>query len=157
MLSPEDIYLLTFSPPSDISKNHNFLFSLENGCGGRLTASSGSFQTDGWPRSYRQENFQCEWTVELPSSTGRIEFTIDDSRFGINGRSPCHTDHIEFFDGTSSNANSLQKVCGLVSFYSGRLPTITTTSSTAKVVFTGTENANRPASRIGVRVTYRTV
>ena len=131
--------------------------SIGNLCGGELTGASGSFQTDGWPNSYRQENFQCEWIIRLPNSGARIEFTIDNSAFGINGRPPCTSDHIEFFDGTNSNANSLQKICGFERLYNGQLPHVTTTSSTAKVVFTGTEISSRPASRVGVRVTYHTV
>ena len=125
----------------------------DNGvCGGRLTAASGSFQTPGWPTSYPQENFQCEWIIELPSSASRIQFTVDDSAFGINGRAPCTNDRIQFFDG---NGNSLEMVCGARRLYN--FPPITTTSSRARVVFTGSENPSRPRSRVGVRVTYRTV
>ena len=128
----------------------------DNGvCGGRLTAASGSFQTPGWPNNYPQENFQCEWIIELPSSASRIEFTVDDSAFGINGRAPCTNDHIQFFDGTTSNANSLLKLCGVRRNYDFR--PITTTSSRARIVFTGSVNPNRPASRVGVKVNYKTV
>ena len=133
------------------------VYYTANGCGGQLTAASGSFQTDGWPNAYRQENFQCEWTIEIPNNNGRIEFTIDQSAFGINGHSPCTTDHIQFFDGTSSNSNSLQKICGLARFYESGIARITTSTSRARVVFTGSENARRPGSRVGVRVNYRTV
>ena len=125
----------------------------DNGiCGGRLTAASGSFQTPGWPNNYPQENLQCEWIIELPSSASRIEFTVDDSAFGINGRAPCTNDRIQFFDG---NGNSLDMVCGARRLYD--FAPITTTSSRARVVFTGSVNPNRPRSRVGVRVTYRTV
>ena len=81
-----------------------------------------------------------------------IEFTIDDSAYGINGRDPCPTDYIQFFDGTGSNANSMYKLC---KFENPGL--ITTSSSQARVVFAGSVNPYRPASRVGVRVTYRTV
>ena len=125
-------------------------------CGGPLTAASGSFQTPDWPTSYPFENFQCEWFIELPNSAATIEFTIDDSAFGIKGRPPsCPTDHIEFFDGNSSNADSLNMICGLPSSYN-TLPITTTTSSVARVVFTGSDNS-RPSSRVGVKVDYVTV
>ena len=128
----------------------------DNGiCGGRLTAASGSFQTPGWPTSYPQENLQCEWIIELPSSASTIEFTVDDSAFGINGRAPCTNDHIQFFDGTTSNANSLLKLCNVARNYDFK--PITTTSSRARIVFTGSVNPNRPASRVGVKVNYKTV
>ena len=123
-------------------------------CGSRLTAASGSFQTEGWPSAYRRENFQCEWTIDLPSRDATIQFTIDQSAFGILGNpSSCTSDHIQFFDGTGNSANSLQKICGLLKFYEDGMPIITTTSSTARVVFTGS-NRRRPLSRVGVKVDY---
>ena len=122
-------------------------------CGGRLTAASGSFQTPDWPDSYPTKNFQCEWIIDVPVS-GTIEFTIDESAFGITGRPPvCPTDHIVFFDGNSTNANTLNKICGLEKFYQSGLPVITTSSSVARVVFTGTDRS-RGSSRVGVKVDY---
>ena len=124
-------------------------------CGGRLTDISGSFQTPGWPDSYPFENFECEWIIDVPNS-GTIEFKINETAFGIKGRppSPCTTDHIEFFDGTSSNAVSLNKICGLTIHYPSGLPIITTTSSVARVVFTGSSNLQRNPNRVGVKVDY---
>ena len=93
------------------------------------------------------------WIVDVAGAES-IEFNIDDSAFGINGRPPCTNDHIEFFDGTGSNAASLRKTCG----HSGlaNLTPITTSSSSARVVFTGSVNQHRPASRVGVKVDYVT-
>ena len=125
-------------------------------CGGTLTAASGSFQTPGWPNSYPQEYFQCVWIIDVAGAES-IELNIDDSAFGINGRPPCARDHIEFFDGTGSNAASLGKFCGLIRFETVTLTPIATNSSRVGVVFTGTANPHRPASRVGVRVTYTTV
>ena len=82
-------------------------------------------------------------------------FTVDDSAFGVNGRAPCTNDHIQFFDGTASNADSLLKLCNLPRNYD--FQPITTTSSRARVVFTGSINSRRPASRVGVKVDYQTV
>ena len=128
----------------------------QSGCGGLLTTASGSFQTDGWPVSYPFENFQCEWIIRLPNSGSRIRFTIDETAFGIKGRSPCPSDHIEFFDGTSSNAFSLNKICGIIDHYPSGLPIITTTSSVARVVFTGSD-LSRGSKRVGIKVDYETV
>ena len=127
-------------------------------CGGRLTAPRGSFQTEGWPTSYPQDDFQCVWIIALPDNGATIEFTIDQSAYGINGRPPCSSDHIEFFDGASSDDASLEKICGTRSVYRNTYPpTITTSTSEAKVVFTGSRNSGRPASRVGVKVNYRTI
>ena len=81
-----------------------------------------------------------------------IEFTIDDSAYGINGRDPCPTDYIEFYDGTSSSASSIVRLCK----FDNPGP-ITTTSSQARVVFSSSVNRNRPVSRVGVKVDYRTI
>ena len=121
-------------------------------CGGTLTEASGSFQTPGWPNGYPQQDFECEWIIQLPNNGRRIEFTVDSSAFGINGRPPCNSDHIQFFDGTQSGALSLRKVCRY-----DNPGTFTTTSSQSKVVFRGFLNLNRPAGRVGVRVTYRSI
>ena len=120
-------------------------------CGGNLTGSSGSFQTPGWPNSYPQENFECEWIIDLPNSDARIEFTIDDSAYGINGRDPC-SDYIQFFDGIASNAVSLHKLCQ----FDNPGPFVTSTSQ-ARVVFVGTATSRRPKSRVGVSINYRSV
>ena len=139
---------------------HNSGYSLQSdghscACGGQLTTASGSFQTPDWPVSYPFENFECEWIIDVPN-TGTIEFTIDETEFGIKGRSPCSTDHIEFFDGITSNVVSLNKICGIVDFYPSGLPIITTTSSVARVVFTGSD-LSRGSKRVGVKVDYTTI
>ena len=121
-------------------------------CGGTLTGSSGSFQTPGWPNGYPQENFQCEWIINLPNSDASIEFTIDDSAYGIKGRASCPTDYIQFFDGTGSSAVSLHKLCK----FDNPGPFATSTSQ-ARVVFVGTVRRNHPANRVGVKVDYRGV
>ena len=125
-------------------------------CGGILNTASGSFQTPGWPNSYPPENTECEWIIELPNPGATIEFTIVESPFGIKGRPPCTNDHIEFFDGTGGSSPLLNRVCGNLGFYDDGLPIITTTSSSAKVVFTGSTPPSS-ASRIGAKVNYRSV
>lgn len=121
-------------------------------CGGRLVATSGSFQTPGWPRSYPQENFQCEWIVDIPLSGYAIQFTIDRSAYGINGRPPCSNDYIQFFDGIGSNDRSLHKLCRY-----DNPGAIRTSSAEARVVFSSSVDSNRPAGRVGVRVSYTIV
>ena len=122
-------------------------------CGGVFTEASGSFSTPFWPARYPNENFDCEWTISLPNSDATIQFAIDDTAYGINGRSPCPTDFVQFFDGVSDNADSLYKLC---KFDRPSEPIVTSTSE-ARVVFKGSRASNRPASRVGVMVHYRTV
>ena len=80
-------------------------------CGGTLTGASGSSQIPGWPNGYSQENFHCEWIIELPNPDASIVFTIDGSSYGINGQSPCGRDYIRCFDSVSKDANSMYKLC----------------------------------------------
>ena len=123
-------------------------------CGGVFTAASGSFSTPGWPHSYPQENFECVWKVDLPNPDATIQFTIDDSAYGIRGgNNKCPTDHVTFYDGIEDNAPMMHQLCKF------RIPDnpIITSTSQGKVVFTGTEFPNRGSLRVGVRVTYTTV
>ena len=78
-----------------------------------------------------------------------IRFVVDESAYGINGRPPCTSDNIEFFDGLAGNAESMHKLCRFENpgpFF--------TSSQQARVVFTGTINRNRPQSRVGVKIHY---
>ena len=121
-------------------------------CGGMFYEASGSFSTPGWPIRYPQENFECEWMIDLPDPEATIEFTIDDTAYGINGRVPCPTDYITFLDGMDENSPSLHKLCKF-----DMPPPFTTTSSQARVVFAGSIKPRRPKSRVGVHVMYNMV
>ena len=81
-----------------------------------------------------------------------IQFVIDTSAYGINGRHPCTKDYIQFFNGLQQSATSLYKLCK----FDNPGP-IRTSTSTARVVFAGSVNSNRPSSRVGVRVSYNIV
>ena len=110
-------------------------------CGGRMTATSGSFQTPGWPHSYPQAKFQCEWIVELPDPDAEIEFTIDNFAYGINGRSPCKKDYIEFYETTSRSTGAMYKLCRF-----DNPGFIIAKSSQARIMFASTVNSHRPRS-----------
>ena len=95
--------------------------------------------------------FICEWTISV-SNTTTLEFEVDSSAYGINGRPPCKKDHIEFFDGLESDSQSLGRFCKL------DVPEpIGVTTGAARVVFEGRKNPKRPRSRKGVRVLYKTI
>ena len=118
-------------------------------CGGRFTEASGSFNTPDWPLRYPSENFRCEWVIDIENMTNDsvIEISFNEP-FGINGRDPCPTDYVEVLDGVEENSPSLGRHCSL------RRPDPTSpTSNRAKVVFQGS-TVSRPASRVGVSVTY---
>jgi hypothetical protein len=122
-------------------------------CGGVFTETSGKFSTPFWPVQYPQENFECEWIVKLTNPNATIQFTIDDSAYGINGRSPCSKDNVRFYDGIDENSRMTHKFC---QFDRPEHP-IETTTSQGKVMFTGYTNPRRPKSRVGVQVLYTTI
>lgn len=121
-------------------------------CGGIFTEVTGKFSTPGWPRSYPKEDFQCEWIVNLTTPNSTIHFTINGTAYGINGRQPCPTDYIQFFDGIHEDAETMFKLC---KFDRPSEPIVTSTSE-ARVIFRGSRRY-RPPSRVGVQVMYSTL
>ena len=130
-----------------LDSNNGRTCSLD--CGGRLTGTSGSFHTPGWPERYPQLDFRCVWTVDSIPEQHSAVFVVDDSAYGINGAPPCRTDYIEFFDSADHNGASLGKHCMLEVPDPVRIST-----DGARVVFQGRRNSNRPANRVGTRVFY---
>ena len=120
-------------------------------CGGRLTASSGSFHTPDWPQSYPSLDFRCEWLIEIQNFTSAvIEIEFNDI-YGIHGREPCSTDYVQILDGIGQNSSSLGKYC----FLHAPDPIITS-SPRATVVFQASSNRHLP-SRVGVSISYRLI
>ena len=116
-------------------------------CGGRFSEASGSFHTPDWPLSYPLEDFCCEWVIDIENTTDSVEIVFNEP-YGIHGRPPCPTDYVDILDGVDDSSPSLGKYCFL------RRPVpILTSSNTAKVVFKGS-TLIRPASRVGVSITY---
>ena len=86
--------------------------------------------------------------IDIENMTDSVIEISFNEPFGINGRDPCQTDYVEVLDGVEENSPSLGKHCFL------RTPQpIFTSSNRAKVVFQGS-SLNRPASRVGVSMTY---
>ena len=122
----------------------------QEGCGGWLTATSGSLQSPNWPETYNV-NEVCEWVIELPDATSKIEITFDEQVFGIAGHNPkCQKDVLEIYDGLSSDAATLQSMCGVI------LPeVIRTSSNVVRVVFTA--GPAHGAGRKGFKLLFKSV
>ena len=117
-------------------------------CGGIFTEASGSFHTPDWPLRYPSEDFRCEWVIDIENTTDAIIEISFNEPFGINGRDPCPTDYVEVLGGVEENSPSLGRHCFL-----SRPQPILTSSHRAIVVFQGS-SLRRPASRVGVSITY---
>ena len=120
-------------------------------CQNTFTTISESFHTPSWPEYYPQNNFNCDWTIDLSGSSevlsenALIVFTINSTAFGIS--SNCSAEYIEFLDGIRSNSSSLGRYCGR-----NAPPGIATTGLQARVIFHAhTEHDSRLQ---GIGVTY---
>ncbi|XP_068942361.1 cubilin [Petaurus breviceps papuanus] len=78
------------------------------GCGGNLTTPSGMFMTPNYPMPY-YHNSECFWL--LKSSRGsQFELTFED--FHLESHPNCSLDYLDVYDGLTTDANLLAKLCG---------------------------------------------
>lgn len=115
------------------------------GCGGQLRASSGQFESPGYPVAY-PHNAECLWTIEVPTGSS-IELTLVDT--DIENHPACDYDIVEVFGGLDTTSPSLARVCNSLS--SSQI--LTSTGNHMLVKFTSDINT---AGR-GFRATYRSV
>ena len=114
--------------------------------GGVVTASSGNLTTPNWPFTY-PVNIDCEWTIRLPDSNKRVQFTFAPG-FGLEGRMDqrCKSDYVKIFDG--SGGVELGKFCGSTV----PSPVIVSTSSARVVLHSG---PSHNLARKGFKLTYQ--
>ena len=119
-------------------------------CGGIYNSSRGSFHTPGWPRFYPLD-FRCEWIIQPPVEGTEmvLELTVNKTAYGIRGRSPCVTDYLEFYDGVTTDAQSLGRYCRF-----DKPDALYTSSNQAMVVFQASTIPHLP-SRVGAQVFYQ--
>lgn len=119
-------------------------------CGGRLSATRATFQSPGWPLGYPQLDFRCVWIIDgIPTDTS-IAFVINSTAFGINDRSPCSREYIEFFNTADASGDSVGRYCSLAP----PDPVVIVRSSGVRIVFQGRVNRNRPPEYVGVSIAY---
>ncbi|TNN61134.1 Cubilin [Liparis tanakae] len=92
----------------------------QNGCGGELSGSTGSFNSPGYPSRY-PENRECIWYITT-SAGSSITLTIQE--FDVEFHPDCNYDVLEVYGGPDLLAPQLTKLC-------------TTTSSPMHVSSTG--------------------
>lgn len=98
---------------SDLSlQNYGFKLLYEamaTGCGGLLTADSGSIESPGYPGRY-YSNMNCEWQIRI-SQGSKISMVISAIDIEASNSGLCKFDYLEFFDGPSDGSPSLGKFC----------------------------------------------
>ena len=78
-----------------------------------------------------------------------LELTVNETAYGIHGRSPCETDYLEFYDGLTTDTQALGKYCRF-----DKPGVLYTSSNQAVVVFQASTTPHLP-SRVGVQVLYQ--
>lgn len=125
-------------------------------CGGYFNQSNGTFHSPGWPQFYPEMDFQCEWTIEIPAALTRdramgLQFTFNDSAFGLGGQARCSSDYINFFTDVGTSERLFRKVC------SDDVPSpFNISSSHVRVVFKSS-SLQHLAGQVGARVFFHAV
>ena len=87
--------------------NFKFNFHLLIGCGGRITAPSGSIHSPNYPNSYNA-NDDCEWLIEVDRNHV-VQFTFVD--FDVEPHQNCSYDYVALYDGANTSAPLIIQVC----------------------------------------------
>ncbi|KAJ8337763.1 hypothetical protein SKAU_G00367290 [Synaphobranchus kaupii] len=80
----------------------------QTGCGGTLTTSTGSFSSPNYPLPYHP-NAECYWHIKANGGS-RVQLQFGD--FHLEASSSCSYDYLAVYDGNSTNAPVLAKLCG---------------------------------------------
>uniref|UniRef100_A0A4W4F6Q8 Cubilin n=1 Tax=Electrophorus electricus TaxID=8005 RepID=A0A4W4F6Q8_ELEEL len=80
----------------------------QTGCGGTLTTSVGSFTSPNYPLPYHP-NAECYWHIKS-SAGSMIQLSFGD--FHLESSTDCIFDYLAVYDGNSTNARQLAKLCG---------------------------------------------
>ncbi|KAJ3611231.1 hypothetical protein NHX12_021247, partial [Muraenolepis orangiensis] len=80
----------------------------QTGCGGNMLTTSGSFSSPNYPLPYHL-NAECYWRIK--SSQGSL-LRLAFSDFHLESSGGCYYDYLAVYDGGSTNAPRLAKLCG---------------------------------------------
>nr|XP_014347712.1 PREDICTED: astacin-like metalloendopeptidase isoform X1 [Latimeria chalumnae]XP_014347713.1 PREDICTED: astacin-like metalloendopeptidase isoform X1 [Latimeria chalumnae]XP_014347714.1 PREDICTED: astacin-like metalloendopeptidase isoform X1 [Latimeria chalumnae] len=112
LIASTNIMLIEFVSDSSISAN-GFAAAYKVGkCGATLTAMSGKFSSQFYPKKY-PFNTECFWTIVAPRGY-RISIELED--FGIEFSVGCVFDYFIIRDGGTINAPLIGRYCGTPDF-----------------------------------------
>uniref|UniRef100_A0A3Q3MXM2 Cubilin n=1 Tax=Mastacembelus armatus TaxID=205130 RepID=A0A3Q3MXM2_9TELE len=80
----------------------------QTGCGGTLTTPSGGFSSPNYPLPYHP-NAECYWNIRTNQGN---QLLLSFSDFHLESSSGCMYDYLAVYDGNSSSAAELVKLCG---------------------------------------------
>ncbi|XP_037612385.1 cubilin [Sebastes umbrosus] len=102
---------VVFRTDHSISMSGFQMMWYQNGCGGELSGSSGSFNSPGYPNRY-PENRECIWYITT-SAGSSITLTIQE--FDVEFHPDCSYDVLEVYGGPDLLAPQLAKLCSTTS------------------------------------------
>ncbi|KAK2886327.1 cubilin [Channa argus] len=103
----------------------------QTGCGGTLTTASGGFSSPNYPLPYHP-NVECYWNIRTSKGS---QLLLSFSDFHLESSSTCMFDYLAVYDGNSSSATELAKLCG------SQRPSIINSSSHELYVKLRTDNS----------------
>ncbi|XP_054719322.1 cubilin-like [Uloborus diversus] len=115
------------------------------GCGGLLTSPGGSIVSPNYPQAY-PSNAVCEWLIRV--NHGSV-ITIAFVDIDIETHPKCRFDYVQIFDGETTNAVSLVRMCN----HQSNPGAITSSGNTLLVVF----RTDASTSAGGFHLTYQAV
>ncbi|XP_056290732.1 cubilin [Pseudoliparis swirei] len=80
----------------------------QTGCGGTLTTTSGAFSSPNYPLPYHP-NAECYWNIRTNQGS---QLLLSFSDFHLESTTTCTFDYLAVYDGNSSSAPELAKLCG---------------------------------------------
>lgn len=80
----------------------------QSGCGGVLTTSSGGFTSPNYPLPYHP-NAECYWLIKTSAGS---HITLSFGDFHLETSSSCTLDYLEVYDGNTTSAPQLARLCG---------------------------------------------
>ncbi|XP_067869413.1 cubilin isoform X2 [Heterodontus francisci] len=112
------------------------------GCGGELTADTGTISSPNYP-NYYPHGSECQWRITVQVGR-RVTLTINDLH--LEAYQSCNYDYVDIYNGLQPNSPRLQKYCGIVDPGTQ----VMSSGNTMRVVFaTDQSGANK-----GFRATY---
>lgn len=92
----------------DNAYQYDYLFVVTGGCKHQIKTPSGNINSPKWPDFYPSRK-DCVWTFTVTDGH-RVKLEFEE--FELEPHQECTYDHIEIFDGTSTNSRNLGRFCG---------------------------------------------
>ena len=145
------LFIRFISDPSMQNKGFEVYYeAMATGCGGTMTAESGSIESPGYP-DYYINNMNCEWKIRVAEGSIISAYLVTLDMERTNAAKNCEFDYLEIYD--SDNGNEARKSLGKFCNHNDiSRPVIKTTGNKMFIRFVTDATINRG----GFKLNYRT-